>query len=95
MHRFLILAFVALSPSAGWALTDTADELIVEAGEQHTLTGAHEYAVRVVIEEGATLFIAPYDGQAGGTLELSAPRIQVLGVIDGHGRGFGGGEPRG
>jgi len=74
------------------AVTDDLSELIVPAGDQYTLAGTHTYSKRVVIN--GTLYIGAYDSvvsSPNGTLTINAPVIEINFVVDGSGRGYGGG----
>ena len=63
-----------------WSVTDGA-----------LLSGHHAHVGRLVIPEGVTARVAPWDEEAGGALEVLAVEIAVIGVLDASGAGHGGG----
>ena len=84
------LAFlvIPLSFSEVDAVIDTADSLVVLPGETYELYGVHSYNHAVVVHPMATLYVTDYGSGEMGTMELIAPVITIMGVIDADGRGF-------
>ncbi|HVP40199.1 MAG TPA: FlgD immunoglobulin-like domain containing protein [Candidatus Saccharimonadales bacterium] len=98
-RRLLVIVLLAaalgvlLVPRAAGAVTDNLDTLWVGAGETYTLHGLHAYANLVWVDPTGTLYVGPFDGSPGsGTLQLAAPDIEILGVLNGDGRGWRHGE---
>ena len=83
-----VLAICSLGSVRAFAVvTDNADILHVPIGETYTLDGVHAYNLYVNIE--GTLTVTAYNGSGTtGTLELSAPEIDISGTIDADGKGF-------
>jgi hypothetical protein len=75
------------------AVTDTASDLIVPAGETYELSGCHTYTNSIRIDGNLT--IKPYNGvdDSTGALTLKAGNIIInyTGKILADGRGYGGG----
>ncbi|MFA7009563.1 MAG: hypothetical protein WC204_11960, partial [Elusimicrobiales bacterium] len=72
---FLSLLFVFM-PFGYSTVTDSAEQLLVPAGETYTLGGVHSYSAEVRID--GVLSAAGYSGvPGGGALELFAPKIYV------------------
>ena len=75
------------------SITDTADTLIIPAGEEYSLNGTHNYTGTVRID--GTLNVSGYDENVltSGWLRINANEITVsaTGRVVGQGRGYGGG----
>lgn len=93
----LTIALIIVKQVGVLALTNTNDELILEDGDNITLSGTIQKNVLIHIKEGSNIFIKPHDGSGEniGFLNLIAPTIIFEGDIEGNGiayneRGKGG-----
>lgn len=91
-HAILVVCVTLLiSSPAALAVIDDEDQLYVGPGETYTLGGSHSYNVSIEVAATGILHVTAYNGGANtGYLELSAPDINILGTINGDGRGYRG-----